>query len=195
MAKKPKVLIAGDSFSTVWPNTKGSWVDLLSQDAEITNLSQAGIGEYKILKQILSVDISNFDFTIVSHTSPSRIHTKNHPIHRFGLHSQCDLIYNDIKDRFDWFNENLRVSKKFFQYHYDDEYQIDIYKLIRHQIKEKITNRYLAIGHIPISSDLAIEDLYINFSEIWAHHRGTINHYSEQGNLIVYEQIKEKLFV
>jgi hypothetical protein len=195
MVKKTKILICGDSFSTVWPETKNSWMSLLSEKFEVTNLSQAGVGEYKIFKQLKSIDVSNFDFTIVSHTSPSRIHTNNHPLHKTDLHKNCDLIYSDLENRFNWFNENLMISKKFFEYHYDDEYQKDIYFLIRNEIKKIITNKYLSICHVEIASELSCEEDLINFSELWKNNKGLINHYNEQGNKIIYETLLEKLIV
>jgi len=193
LVKKSKILIAGDSFSTVWPDTSGSWVDLLSNDFIIDNLSQAGIGEYKILKQIKSTDTSKYNAVIVSHTSPSRIHTRNNPLHKNGLHKDCDLIYTDLEKRFDWFNENLRISKKFFEYHYDDEYQIDIYNLIREEIKKTIKTRYISISHVGIASSLSIEKDHIDFSNLWLKNRGNINHYNRDGNQIIYKTIKEAL--
>lgn len=195
MAKKSKILIAGDSFSTIWPNTSGSWVELLSHDFDVTNLSSAGIGEYKILKQIKSVDTSLFNIVIVNHTSPSRLHTKNHPLHKNGLHKNCDLIYTDLENRLDWFNENLRISKKFFEYHYDDEYQIDIYKLIRKEINDIIKSRYISVCHTEISAKFFIEEERLDCSGIWSRNKGSINHYTEYGNKQVYKLLKEYINV
>jgi len=165
-------------------------MDLLAKDFNITNLSEAGVGEYKIMKQITSVNTSQFDITIVSHTSPSRIHTPNHPIHKTNLHKNCDLIYTDIENRNDWFNENLKISKKFFEYHYDDQYQIDVYTLIRKEIKNCIKNRYISISHIPLVAKLSIENTHIDFSDLWTHNRGQINHYNENGNKLIFEKLK-----
>ena len=46
-----RILIAGDSFAAEWPGNNG-WVKLLSQKFSVTNVAQAGVGEYKILKQL-----------------------------------------------------------------------------------------------------------------------------------------------
>lgn len=185
-----KILIVGDSFSTVWPDGNTGWVNLLARDYEVTNLSEAGVGEYKILKQLESVSTTNFDFVIVSHTSPSRIHTKNHPLHKAGFRKNCDLIYNDLDKRFNFFNLNLLVSKLFFRYHYDDEYQIDVYNLIREKIKNSIKTKYISISHIPIAAELAIEKYHIDFSTLWSKERGYVNHYTDAGNISVYNTIK-----
>jgi hypothetical protein len=123
-----KILIAGDSFATVWPDSQLGWPTLLAKKYDVVNLAQAGIGEYKILKQIESQEINNFDLVIVSHTSPSRLHTKNHPVHKEGFHKNCDLILNDLINRSTFRNHSLKAAQEYFKYHYDDEYQIDIDK-------------------------------------------------------------------
>jgi hypothetical protein len=133
------ILIVGDSFSTVWPNTQGSWVEMLSKNNSVTNLSQAGISEYKILKQLESTHIPAYDLVIVSHTSNSRVHTRQHPIHSAGLHKNCDLIITDLVPRFSWFNPSLKAAINWFKYHYDSEYQETIYGLIRAKISKIIT--------------------------------------------------------
>jgi hypothetical protein len=58
-----KLLICGDSFAADWTvkvKEKG-WVNLLAQDYKVTNLAQAGCSEYKILKQLQSVNLDKFD--------------------------------------------------------------------------------------------------------------------------------------
>ena len=48
MAKR--ILVAGDSFAAEWPTGKG-WVHKLAEDNAVNIVAQAGVGEYKILKQ------------------------------------------------------------------------------------------------------------------------------------------------
>jgi len=186
-----KILIAGDSFSAVWPDSNTGWVNLLAKDYDVTNLSEPGISEYKILKQIESVNTTSFDVVIVSHTSPSRVHTKNHPIQKSGFRKNCDLIYHDIENHFNPFNFNLLSAKLFFRYHYDDEYQIDIYNLIRDKINNLIKTKYISISHLEIAAELAIEKYHTDFSTLWSKERGYTNHYTDNGNKIVYNIIKE----
>lgn len=188
-----KILIVGDSFSTVWPDGNTGWVNLLAKDYNVTNLSEAGIGEYKILKQLESVNVNNFDVVVVSHTSPSRIHTRNHPLHKVGFRKNCDLILNDLEGHFNPFNINLFISKMFFRYHYDDEYQIDIYKMIREKIKNIINTKYISISHVEIAADLAVEKYHVDFSTLWSKERGYVNHYTDAGNQIVYNTVKEMI--
>ena len=55
MAKKSKkILIIGDSFACVWPNGLTGWPTQLAQQYDVTNLSQAGVGEYQKLRQMLN---------------------------------------------------------------------------------------------------------------------------------------------
>ena len=139
MAKR--IVLAGDSFGCEWPTGEG-WPLMLAKNHAVNNIAQAGVGEYKILKQLWNLSardaywVNNYDAVIVCHTSPSRIHTTEHPVHKEGLHKDCDLIYTDIMDKFDWFNPRLRTAKNWFHHHYDDEYAIDIYNMIRAEIKK-----------------------------------------------------------
>jgi hypothetical protein len=189
------ILIAGDSFGAAWPskNNNVGWPDLFSSKFKITNISQAGVGEYKILKQIDSVDQNDYDVMIVNHTSPSRVHTRQHPIHSTGLHKNCDLLYNDIDRKFSFFNRSLQTAKDWFLYHYDDEYQIDIYNLLREEIENKIQTPYIAISHMPVTAQYRIEKNHLDFSGIWQRHRGDVNHYDKEGNQLVSLTIENEI--
>jgi hypothetical protein len=187
------ILIAGDSFATKSSTSNLSWMELLAEQHQMTNLAQAGIGEYKIYKQLCSVDVNEFDLVIVSHTSPSRIHTNNHPIHKSGFHKNCDLILTDLIEHFQPFNTSLHTAKNFFKYHYDEEYQIDIYNLLRKQINDMILVPYISLSHVEIVNSLAIENHNINLSPLWEMERGNINHYTEIGNRFVFKRIQDEL--
>jgi hypothetical protein len=50
-----KVLIVGDSFSSEQLSGECGWPVLLKQDFAVTNLSSPGVGQYKILKQLLNI--------------------------------------------------------------------------------------------------------------------------------------------
>lgn len=188
-----KLLIAGDSFAAVWPGAIHGWVNLLAKDYQIHNVAKAGVGEYKIYKQIQNINLNDYDCVIVSHTSPSRIHTRNHPIHREGFHDECDLIITDLEEHWNPLNRNLVGAKSFFKYHYDEEYQIDIYKLLRQRIRDLIHIPYISISHIDIVNNLRIESHHIDFSHLWKYQRGNTNHYTEIGNKLLYQEIKKEL--
>ena len=183
-----KILVAGDSFAAEWPGNDG-WAKLLAQSHEVTNVAQAGCGEYKIFKQIQKANLDEYDCVIVSHTSPSRVHTPNHPLHKQGLHKDCDLLWNDI-DRTTFFNSSLSAAKGYFRYHYDDQYQCDIYALVRQQINTLLTNKqYISISHVEVARLFVVEDTHIDFSEFWDEHRGIQNHYSTTGNQKLHQII------
>ena len=188
-----KILIAGDSFATVWPDSQLGWPTLLAKKYSVVNLAQAGIGEYKILKQIQSQEINNFDLVIVSHTSPSRLHTNNHPVHKDGFHKNCDLILNDLINRSAFRNPSLKAAQEYFKYHYDDTYQIDIYNLIRKQINQLITIPYISMSHVDVVNTLAIEANHIDFSNLWSKERGSINHYTIEGNSKIFETLEDMI--
>lgn len=183
------VLICGDSFSANWHGKYPGWPCLLSNDFNVTNRSQAGVGEYKILKQVeQGVD---FDFIIVSHTSPSRVHTRN-SLHKTDLHKNCDLLYNDVAGKWSVFNKKVKSAKLWFETHYDDDYQWDIYKLFREKIDNLLQDKsYLSISHLPVLRDYSIEKKHLHFDKFWTENRGTVNHYTESGNRTVYETIKD----
>jgi hypothetical protein len=187
------ILVAGDSFAAKWPGTSSGWPDLLSKKFSVTNIAQAGVSEYKILKQLESVDLNNFDLVIVCHTSVSRVHTAKHPIHTSILHKDCDLIIADIESKFNWFNPSLRSAVNWFRYHYDDVYQKDIYQLIRSQINSIIGIPYISIDHFEESVILGMEDIRLNFSNYWPSVRGDVNHYNQQGNIHVYNHISKTI--
>ena len=192
------ILIAGDSFGCEWPNGKGWPLKLAEHDA-VNNVAQAGVGEYKILKQLHRVFdhnpnwTDNYSCVIVCHTSPSRVHTPKHPVHKQGLHKDCDLIFSDINSKFDWFNVSLRTAKNWFWHHYDDDYQKETYSLIRQEINRLITIPYLAVDNFSISNQFACEKNRLDLTDIWPMYRGETNHYTEEGNQIVYQQIVDKL--
>jgi hypothetical protein len=188
-----KILIAGDSFAAKWPNQHSGWVNLLEKDYSVTNIAQAGVGEYKILKQLESVNPNLFDLVIVSHTSPSRVHTPQHPTHKSGFHKNCDLIFADIEEASSCFNKSLQVAKGWFKYHYDDNYQMDIYQLVREKINNIINVPYISMSHITLLKNVLIEKDFIDFSDLWTIERGNVNHYTDNGNEVIYKIIKEKI--
>ena len=187
------ILIVGDSFSTIWPNTTGSWVELLSTAHNITNLSCAGVGEYKILKQLKSAHIPAYDLVIVSHTSSSRVHTRQHPTHTTGLHKNCDLIISDLEPKFSWFNPSLSTAINWFKYHYDAEYQQTIYSLLRSKISNIITVPSIHIDHFSDSVPTAPEINHLDFSKFWPTERGNINHYTKTGNAFIFSEVSKTI--
>ena len=184
-----KILICGDSFAADWtikyPDKKG-WPNLLAEHHNVINLAQAGCGEYKILLQLLSVDFTQFDQIIVSHTSPYRIYVKDHPVHAGDvLHNNSDLIYKDIKEHSKT-NKKLSVLVDYFENYVDLTYLEFIHSLIVKEIKTLVKD--FNVLHISHQNNPSL-DQYINFSDVFNAHPGLINHYDDQGNFIVYSKI------
>jgi hypothetical protein len=184
------ILICGDSFSSRTGNR--GWPELLEQDYNVTNISQAGCSEYRILKQVESVDLSLFDAIIINHTSPFRVYIKEHPIHKDDtLHHSCDLIYKDVNEHRK--HNVMQIAKDYFENIFDIDHAKDMYKLIL----EKIDRLTATIPTIHCSH-LEWDDLYhfknfIYFNDIWKNCCGQVNHYNSTGNEIVYSSIKDKL--
>lgn len=195
-----KLLILGDSFAADWTvkyQHKGlGWPNLLANEHDVTNLAQAGVGEYKILCQLDTIqDIKQFDTVIVSHTSPYRVNTRKHPVHTGDkLHHNADLMLNDIEYHssrlFNFFNRSLRSARDFFQYHVSLEYQETVYKLLRQEINKKIENvNCIVVSNIIANSEFATESNILDLCDVQMSHPGLMNHLSEQGNKIAYEKI------
>ena len=116
------ILIVGDSFAAP-SNEKYTWYNRLSQKHTVKNIAEAGVGEYKILKQIESqLPLEECDRIIIVHTSPFRIHTHTHPIHKSGSHSNCDLLYADLEHHASQLahtnNRSLYAALSFIEYHF-----------------------------------------------------------------------------
>ena len=186
------ILIAGDSFSADWSvkySDKIGWPNMLAATYNVTNIAQAGVSEYKILKQLQSVDLSTFDSVIVSHTSFSRVHTVRHPIfNNDKLHSNCDLIWSDVESKKD-LNASYKAAWSYFRYHWDENYYKDVYSLFRKEINLLLldVSKVLQINNFnPLNSDISFKHLLPEFS-------GDINHFNSEGNVIIYKDVLNHL--
>ena len=180
-----KILICGDSFAADWTKKyNGSgWVNMLLDDYLVTNIAEAGVSEYKIFKQLESIDVNIFDKVIVSHTSPYRIPVKEHPIHSNDiLHHNCDLIYSDLKEHKD--EPLIQSAIDFYENLFDLDYACFIHDLIIKEICSKHKNL------INITFFNMNKNMY-NFEDVYLNNKGLINHMNDQGNLIIYNKIKE----
>ena len=193
MAKR--LLIAGDSFAARYPNDKGQgWPLLLRGEYEVTNVAQAGVSEYKILKQLQSIsNIGQYNYIVIAHTSPHRVHTRK-SIHSTELHKDCDLLLSDVEAKKFTLNPAIRSAKGYFKYHFDPDYYQDIYQLVRNEINN--ITRYvptLHIDHFDTALSCAKEKYRLDLSSMWPYYRGDVNHYTQQGNEIVCARIIERL--
>jgi len=168
----------------------------LAQQHQVTNLAQAGVSEYRIYQQLRSVeDLTVFDVVIVAHTSPLRVPTRRHPMHSDDiLHKNADLIYSDIvyhASRLkNIFNRRLHAAREFYRYHYDDEFFEDSYWLFREKINTILADKNV-ITLVTFADQVATEKYVLNFADLLNTQPGLINHYSEEGNRLVYAKIQE----
>lgn len=189
-----KILIAGDSFAADWtkkyPNEIG-WVNLLANEFDVTNIAQAGVSEYKIWKQIKNEDVEKYDVIIISHTSPWRLHTRKHPIHSDDLlHNNADLMLNDLsyhKSKIkNVFNRSLKCAYEWFLYHYDPDFQEDIYKFFVADILKMVSN----VKVIEITNFESI-DCKFNYSKYLKTNSGIANHFDYKINKLIFDDIKK----
>jgi len=180
------ILICGDSFSVPVAN---GWANQLTHQYSVTNLSQAGISEYKILKQLQSIAVANYDCIIVSHTSVSRVHIKQHPVHTAGLHKDCDLIYSDLAS-VDLYNPVVLAGLNYFKYIFDTEYYADIYKLLTMEIWE--LTKSVPTFHMTFFDNPVTYPFFCNYlNNIFKQYPGSVNHLNEQGNQLVFNKIAQ----
>lgn len=187
---KKKLLIAGDSFAADWTKKYKDaygWVNMLSHDFEVTNIAQAGVSEYKIYKQLESVNVDEFDKIIISHTSAYRIPIEEHPIHKNDLlHNNCDLIFSDVKEHL----ENI-VMKTAYDF-YSEIFYSDYFIFINNLIFNEIYKIYPNAIHITFFDSFYGNDV-LKFENVFLNNKGNTNHLSLKGNNIIFETIKVKL--
>ena len=178
-----KLLIIGDSFAA--SDNAQSWVNLL--DHEVTNLSSCGSSQYRILKKLIEVRISDFDHVLLVHTSPYRIYIENNPLHfHTASHRHCDLIYSDVQayrgvefaDHAIWWFENAV-----------DLPQCElVHKLLVSHSEQLLQNT--ARTHISFFDGCNLPFVH-NFSPFYHDHPGSINHMNDIGNLLVSQKLRE----
>lgn len=196
-----KILIAGDSFAADWtvkyPDGKG-WPNLLAEHHDVTNLAQAGIGEYKVYTQLKSVlDFESYDLILIAHASPWRIPTIANPMHANDpLLANSDLIFSDLEyhsNKFaNLFNRPMQSAVGFYQYHYDENFFKLCYDLIRKKIDDNLSGKNFLILNFR-SATYAPNSLVLNLHDIVVAHKGCVNHLSNEGNYKVFTKIMEKI--
>ena len=194
-----KILICGDSFAADWTvkYTGQGWPNLLAQEHTVTNLAQAGCSEYKILKQLESAFLSQYDKIIVSHTSPYRIYVEKHPVHyNDPLHKNCDLIYTDLKEH-DKKHKELKPIIEYFEKYFDFEHAKQMHELLCQEIERKlepIQDRVLHITNLDWNGLHVFKNM-ISFEYLFETNRGLMNHFNDTGNKLIFDQIQKKLSI
>jgi len=178
-----KLLIIGDSFSENMCNH--SWVTQLGYS--ITNLSDCGIGEYKIYQKINSIKFSDFSLFVVSHTSPNRIYIENNPLYKDNPRYQnCDLLYADVKSK----EPNCFASK--ISWWYENVFDIDHAEFMHNLLVNYIID-IMPQSTIHLTFFNTHNSKLLNYNEIWKKNPGDINHLNMQGNIEVANRVKKIL--
>lgn len=187
-----KILIVGDSFSSDWtvkyPDQPG-WPNMLGKNFDVVNCSQAGVSEYKIWKQLISQELKQYSHIIISHTSPYRIPVETNPLHKNDtLHSACDFIYQDVKESND---PSLDSVVEYFEKYFDMEYARFVHQLT---VDKEISYMQSFSKHTLHLNRFSETNLpgknVINFADLFKKHKGLINHFSVNGNIKMYNDIK-----
>ena len=187
-----KIALFGDSFSARVPDACIiGWPILLEKHFSIENFSQSGSSQYRILQNLKNQNLSQYDKIVVSHTSPLRMFVKFNPLHQTTeYHKECDLIFLDSAERDDPFSIACQM---FYKHIFDLEYAFDIHNMICREISD-ITSAHdtLHITHFDYDK-LYCFDGMINFYQHWLKHKGKVNHYSQPGNNVVYQELLKHL--
>ena len=172
-----KIFVFGDSFAA---NPKG-WTKML--EGEISNFAENGIGEYKIYESAQT--FLNFDKAIICHSSPWRVHTRKHPVHKNNpKRFNNDFMLNDVEYH-SKINKDMQVVYEYLRNYYDPVYQEDTYRLLVSELMRMPNTIHLTF-HDPDDT----KQIQHNFNHIYKTHPGDINHMSEAGNKIIVEEVK-----
>ena len=195
------ILILGDSWAADW-NVKYTeylgWPNTIAQQHTVTNIAQAGVSQYSILKQLDTIQPLDYDVIIISITSPYRVYTPQHPIHTSGLHANSDLIYSDIEHHASKFPDNKRLHSAvaYFEDHYDLGYADTIHHNMVDNCLNRLDNRNTIVtSNIKHNSEYVGEFMYIDGYPVFQKYRGKINHLSLEGNQIFAKEIIKLLKV
>lgn len=184
--------IFGDSFGVKKIDEPfASWVTLLEKHFKIINHCECGVGEYKILKQLLSSELSVFDHIIITHTSASRVYVNHNPIHKDSRdHKNCDIIYADISVRNDEFSN---ACKQYFKHIFDMDYAIDMHNLVCEKIANLTKDKNVThITHFDYDNLYSFPGM-INFYDLFLKNKGDVNHYNKFGNYEIYNRLKSHI--
>ncbi len=192
MEVKGKVLICGDSFAAKELSSVSSWTHLLSDDYSITNIATPGIGEYKILQQLKSKVLSKYDFVIVSHTSPNRIHTMENPLYPNKSHPYhlSDVLFNDANDK-KHDNTNAACMYEYFLKVFDVEYYKYVHTCCCHDIDTLTSGvNVFHMTHFEWDDFHQFQGHFHNFYTMWLKNKGQTNHYNDNGNAMIYNTVR-----
>ena len=195
-----KVLLLGDSWAADWSSKFDDypgWPNLLSETFDITNIAQAGVCQYSIVKQLDGVNPDDFDRIVISITSPFRIYTPQHPVHKSGLHVNSDLILTDLQHQIKKFPENapLRAAIDFFEHHFDPDHANFVNQLIVDHLLQRLDkDKTIVTSNIQYNRQFVTTHEYCDGFGVWKRHKAVnANHMTEKGNKVFAEKMKKIL--
>ncbi len=184
-------LIIGDSFADPTGAPPDSWHRCLP--GKITNLARAGVGQYKILKQLESA--KDYDNVIVLVTSEYRIHALQNPFYtdKDHRHHNSDLILSDIESRLpDLRSQHLCY---WFKHIMDMDHAVYIHNLLLEKIEMTLTEKqvpFTPITFFPRMNDIHdFDGQLLDLSHIAKLYPGNVNHLSHTGHQRVVDALKE----
>lgn len=184
-----KILICGDSFAA--SRDPISWTSLLAQKHIVSQHGWKGCGEYKIYQQLNMQSTTEYDLIIISHTSATRVHIKNHPLYQYPHeHFNADLIYNDVNHHRTE-NSILDTAARYFEQIFDIEYYEFVHSMILQKINSELSEKcslHLFPLHFP--SEIPFKH-WFDTRKVAETHPGTINHYDRCGNKKVFDLINQ----
>ena len=177
------VNIFGDSFGA--SNHESSWTKLLELDYNVNNYCINGASEYRILNCVKE-NLPATSIVILVHTNPYRVYVDYNPLHRNGKHKNCDLVFSDIENYKN--TEFGNASLNFYKHIFSEKMYNDFYKMcIQHQIKLLEHCKVIHTTHFDVDLPGICFDYQNNTN------KGSINHYNEHGNYLIYRQIKQEI--
>jgi hypothetical protein len=193
-----QVLIVGDSFAADWSVQNAihvGWPNLLAKQVSVNNLARAGISQFRILQQLQSVCLDDYNWILVCNTSPLRMVTRQHPVHVDALHSASDLIFADLEYHQSNLSNNknpaLTCAYDFFRYHYDEDFQCFVYHAVLKSMLEILQNHDYIFIHTPLVPDYVVSHITIKQQDMQKY---CANHLSDSGNLEVYQKICDIIY-
>lgn len=183
------LLIVGDSFACTELSGAYGWPFLLALKHNVTNLAKPGVGEFKILKQFASVDPEDYDLTIISHTSPYRIHTEHNPLYPDDhIYHNSDIIFADVESK-----QHPELNY-YFKHVFDKEYYTFVHNSCIRSIEDHAWGAsILHITHFDWNDDLYTLPGMINFHKLWMKNRGEYNHYNKKANQEIANTLDKKI--
>lgn len=189
------LLIAGDSFAVRSRSVHDNigWSQLLAQHHQTTNVAQAGISEYKIIKQLQSQDLSQYDAIVISHTSPFRVHVNHHPLHAHKpSHQHADLIFHDLQYAHSD-HPVVTAGLEYFRHVFDSQYYQDLYSMFMSTVNV-MTKNHPALHVCFFNNQLSTPfDNFICLHHVYDKNPGSVNHLNRRGNITTFNLINSWL--